>query len=184
MSTQDEFGQDGLHGQDPEQDSEQDDFEEAQEGAELVGEGEYDQALRVLGAIVERNPKNEYAHYFMGSAHYEKGDFVKALRCYLSALELAPRYLGAMINTGHTLRMLGRYAEAVRMGKQALKVAERDADALYLIGVCYFARGDNHAAEEFLLKFLATRPEPELVAEAEGMILVIRDQIEPLEPES
>lgn len=162
--------------------ADEDAFEQAQEGAELVAEGEYDEALRLLGAVLQAHPDNEYAHYYAGAAHYEKGDFVKALRSYLSALERAPRYLGAMVNAGHTLRMLGRYGEAIRMGKQALAVAERDADALYLIGVCHFARGDNRAAEEYLARFLATRPEPELVAEVEGMIQVIHDQVQPLDP--
>jgi len=162
----------------------EDHWESAQEGAELLAEGEFDHALQVLGAVLEAEPDNEYAHFFVGNVHFEREEHVQALRAFLTALELAPRFLGAMINTGQTLRMLGRYGEAIRMGKQALSVSEQDADALYLIGVCHFARGDNENATSFLRRFLDTRPEPELVSEVEGMLQVIAGQIVPIEPES
>lgn len=162
----------------------EDHWESAQEGAELLAEGEYEQALQVLGAVLEREPDNEYAYFFIGTVHFEREDLAKALRAYLTALELAPKFLGAMINTGQTLRMLGRYGEAIRMGKQALRVADGDADALYLVGVCHFARGDNESAISFLRRFLDTRPEPELVSEVEGMLQVIAGQIVPMEPEN
>lgn len=158
-------------------------WESAQEGAELLAEGELDEAERVLSAVLEGEPDNEYAHFFLGNVHFERQDHVKALRCYLSALERAPKYIGAMVNSGQTLRMLGRYGEAIRMGKQVLAISERDADALYLIGVSHFARGDNDAAVKFLRRFLDTRPEPELVSEVEGMIQVIHGQIQPMDPE-
>jgi tetratricopeptide (TPR) repeat protein len=81
-----------------------DPWEAAQEGAELLA--------------LERQPRNEYAYFFLGSAYYEKEQYPQAMRAYVEALSIAPEYLGAMAHLGHTLRMLGRYGEAIRMGKQ------------------------------------------------------------------
>jgi cytochrome c-type biogenesis protein CcmH/NrfG len=161
----------------------EDAWEAAQEGAELIAEGEPQRAVQELERLIAREPKNVYGYFFLGSAHFELGDYAKALRAYVTALELEPSYLGAMASAGHALRMLGRYDQAIRMGQQLLARDKNDADALFLLGASHFARGDNAAAEDFLNRFAATNPEVEIATEAEGMLQVIRDQIVPIEPE-
>jgi cytochrome c-type biogenesis protein CcmH/NrfG len=158
-------------------------WEAAQEGAELIAEGELERAVRELEALVQREPKNEYGYFFLGSAHFERGDYPKALRAYVTALELAPAYLGAMVSAGHALRMLGRYDQAVRMGQKVLPRDKHDAEALYLLGASHFARGDNAVSDEYLSRFLATNPELEIATEAEGMLQVLRGQVVPAEPD-
>jgi cytochrome c-type biogenesis protein CcmH/NrfG len=160
----------------------EDAWEAAQEGAELIAEGEPARAVHELEQLIAREPKNEYGFFFLGSAHFELRDYAKALRAYVSALELVPTYLGAMLGAGQTLRMLGRYDQAIRMGQQVLAREKHDPDALFLLGASHFARGDNKAAEDFLNQFLQTNPELEIATEAEGMLQVIRDQIVPLVP--
>lgn len=158
-------------------------WEAAQEGAELLADGEPEAAQAELERLVQEQPDNEYGYFFLGSAHYEQGHYDKALRAYVTALELAPGYLGAMVNLGHTLRMLGRHDQAIRMGKQILARAAEDPDALYLIGSSHFARGEAKAAIEHLARFLDTGPEPEVAMEAQGMLQVLRGEIVPAEPE-
>jgi tetratricopeptide (TPR) repeat protein len=156
-----------------------DGWEAAQEGAELIAEGEPEAARRVLEALAQTQPENEYAFYFLGSAHYELGQYEKALAAYVRALELAPGYVGAMVNTGHTLRMLGRYEQAIRMGKEVLAREKDDPDALFLLGTSHYARGDNAAAARYLERFIDTRPGPELLTEAHGMLQVLRGEVAP-----
>src|SRR5215475_6997156 len=136
-------------------------WEAAQEGAELIAEHEPQRAIEVLEALLRDDPKNEYAFFFLGSAYYELGDYKKALAAYVEALRLVPSYMGAMINAGHTLRMLGRYDQAIRMAHEVLARAKDDPDALFLAGASHFARGDNSAAAQFLTRFLHTNPEIE-----------------------
>jgi len=155
-------------------------WESAQEGVELLLDGQLEEAVQWLTSLTHTAPANPYAHYFLGNALYEQAKYVRALRSYLTALELAPNYIGAMIATGHTLRMLGRYDEAIRMGKQVLQRAVDDGDALFLLGSCHFARGDNHQAESYLDRFMRTGPEFEVATEAQGMLQVIRGHVEPL----
>jgi tetratricopeptide (TPR) repeat protein len=155
----------------------EDNWEAAQPGAELVAEGDYEAAVRVLTELIESQPENEYAYFYLGSAYYELEDYPRALKSYVKALEIVPSYVGAMVNAGHTLRMLGRFDEAARMGQQVLARAPDDADALFLIGAASFARGDYAKAQQHLERFLNTSPEIEVAMEVEGMLQVIRGKL-------
>ena len=157
-------------------------WEDAQEGAELLAEGDAEGAVKVLEALLLHEPRNEYACFFLGAARFELGDHVKALRAYVSALEIAPEYVGAMVGAGHALRLLGRYDQAIRMGQQVMARRKEDPEALYLLGASHFARGDDAAAEDLLTRFLAQKPELEAAIEAEGMLQVLRGQVVPAEP--
>lgn len=160
-----------------EDDSREDAWEAAQEGAELVREGQYAEAVATLTELAERQPTNEYAHFFLGCAYFEQEQYAKALRPYLTAVQLAPRYVGALVHLGHTLRMLRRYEEAIRLGHEILRIEKDDPDALYLIGTSHFAAGNADAARTFLERFLTTRAEPEVVLEVEGMLQVLRGDV-------
>jgi len=158
-------------------------WEAAQEGAERLADGDAPGAQAELERLIQEQPENEYAYFFLGSAHYEQGHYDRALRAYVTALELAPSYLGAMVNLGHTLRMLGRHEQAIRMGKQVLARAPEDPDALYLIGASHFARGEAKAAIEHLTRFLQSGPEAEPAIEAQGMLQVLLGDVVPAEPD-
>lgn len=146
------------------------------EAVELLETGELEAATSELQRLVVTDPDNEHAHYFLGNAYFERQQYSKALPCYTRALELVPTHKGAMIAAGHTLRMLGKFDLAIRMGRGVLQVDPRDADALYLLGTATFARGDLAAAATFLQGFLATGPEAEAALEARGMLEAIAEQ--------
>lgn len=156
-------------------------WDAAQEGAELVREGEHDAAIEELERVLADDPDNEYAYYFLGSAHFEKGSFEKAMKAYVLALDRAPEYLGAMIHLGHTLRMLGRYDQALRMGREVLARKPDDADALHLMGLVHYARGDESAAAGYLRRFLETQPELEVAQEARGLLEILEGRVEPID---
>lgn len=145
-------------------------WEAAQEGAELIAEGEPERARRTLEVLAQAQPDNEYAYFFLGAAHFELGHHEKALAAYVKALQIAPGYVGAMVNAGHTLRLLGRYDQAIRMGREVLARDKHDPDALFLLGTAHFARGDTAEAESYLNRLLETRPGPELQTEISGML--------------
>jgi tetratricopeptide (TPR) repeat protein len=152
-------------------------WDTAQEGAELVSEGEYTRAIATLTELIVQEPLNEYGYYYLGCAHYELEQYDKALKAYVKALELVPTYLGAMVHAGHALRMLGRYNEAIRMAHEVLARAPGDPDALFLIGASSFARGDHAQARDYLERFLHTNPELEVATEVEGMLQLIRSKL-------
>lgn len=156
-------------------------WDSAQEGAELVREGDFDGAIDELERVLAGDPDNQYAYYFLGCAHFEKGNFDKAMKAYVLALDRAPEYLGAMVHLGHTLRMLGRYDQALRMGREVLARDANDPDALYLMGLVHYARGDESAAAGYLRRFLDTQPELEVAQEARGLLEILEGRVEPID---
>lgn len=155
-------------------------WDAVQDAVELLREGERDAALQALAQILSADPDNEYAHYYLGVASFESGEFVKAMKAYLRAIELAPSYFGALLGLGHTLRMLGRYDEAIRVGKQVLLQQDEDPDALHLLGLVHFARGDQATARDYLQRFINTRPEVEVAMEVEGILQVLGGEVVPM----
>jgi len=150
-------------------------WDSAQEGAELIREGEPEQAVALLTELIQREPDNEYAYFFLGAAYFELEGYDRALKAYVKTLELKPDYVGAMIGTGHTLRMLGRYVEAIRMAHQVLARAKDDPDALFLIGTSSFARGEEAQAKIYLTRYLETNPELEVATEVHGILKLIEE---------
>ena len=143
---------------------------EVEDAAELIAAQEFKEAQTALETIVARTPANEYAHHLLAGIHFEAGHHERALSHYVRALELAPRYLGAMVGAGQCLRALGQFPRAKRMAKEALLVQPKDPDALYLLGVTHFQLGERDASLRYLNQFLDTHPEVEIAYEVHGMI--------------
>lgn len=152
-------------------------WDEVEEAVELLTVGEPAEAVVLLEALVTTSPDNELAHTYLGSAYFDQERFEDALRCYVRALELAPRFVGAMVGAGQTLRFLGQHEKALRIAREALKLASNDPDALYLAGCVCFQRGEKHAASTYLGKFLETQPEIEVALEVRGMLRVLRGEV-------
>jgi tetratricopeptide (TPR) repeat protein len=87
-----------------------------------------------------------------------------------------------MVALGHTLRMLGRYDQALRMGREVLARKADDGDALHLMGLVHYARGDEAAAIDYLNRFLETRPELEAAQEARGLLEILEGNVIAEEP--
>ena len=154
-------------------------WEAAEEGMELLHSGETDQAIDELLRVARNDPKNEYAFHFLGHAYFEKEAYPEALKSYVEALKLAPDYFGAMLGAGQTLRMMGEYDRAIRMGQRVLQSHQDDGDALFLVGAAHFQKGENQAAKRYLERFLETSPELEVALEVEGMLQVVRGEVLP-----
>lgn len=157
-------------------------WDAAQEGAELAREGLFDEAIEELERLCADEPENEYAFFFLATAHYEKQSLEKALAAYVRALELRPAYLGARVGAAHTLRLLGRIDQSFRMAREAEKLAPDDADVHYLLGVLYFQAGEGAAAKKHLELVLEGRPEAEVRLEIEGMLQVLRGEVDEMLP--
>jgi tetratricopeptide (TPR) repeat protein len=156
-------------------------WDAVEEGAELLQTGELEEAVAELMRVTEAQPENDLAHNLLGTAFFEKRDYEKALKCYVRALEISPKFVGAMVGAGQSLRMLGRAEHALRLARQALLVSKEDPDALFLAGCLCYARGEGHAAKTYLDRFLETKPEIEAAIEARGMLKSIMGDDAPFE---
>ncbi len=158
-------------------------WDAVEEGVELLREGSVDDAIAELTAVIARDPDNEYAYHYLGAAYFERQELERSLKAYLTAIEKSPGYLGAMVGAGHTLRLMGELERAIRMGKQALVKRKEDQDALYLLGLAHYQRGDKAAAADYLERFILTNPEMEPRTEAQGLLQVLRGEVLPLNTE-
>jgi cytochrome c-type biogenesis protein CcmH/NrfG len=154
---------------------------QAEEGAELMSEGEYQAAIDELSRVVAEEPSNHYALFFLGSALLEVGEASRALKAFVSALQLEPEYPGALIGAGWALHTLGKFREGIRVGRQVLTNKKDDPDALYLLGLCHYALDDRAAALGYLQRFVDTRPEIEVAMEADAIMQILRGEAQPME---
>ncbi len=149
-------------------------WQAAEEASELLAEGSVDAAIAELHQQLAGDDENEYLYFFLGQAHFERGEFDKALKAYLKAIDIEPSYTAALCWSGHCLRMLNKHKDALRVALQVLARNTHDQDGLYLAALSYFSLGDKAQTERYLQRFLDTKPEAELVAEARGLLEVVR----------
>ncbi len=145
-------------------------WDAVEEATEMLHEERFHEALVFLRDVIKADAKNPYAYFFLGVALFESGELEASRDAYRAALAVAPAHLGARIALSHVLRQLGDLREAIKEGTQALSHAPGDGDALYAVGMAYFARGDNAAARKYLTAFLDARPEFEIATEVKGML--------------
>ncbi len=145
-------------------------WEAVEEATEMLHEERWHDALAHLRDRIKADPTNPYAYHYAGVALYETGELEAARDAYRASLKLAPKFLGARIALAHVLRELGDTREAAREGLEALSQAPGDGDALYAVGLAYFARGEHAAARKYLEAFLASRPEFEVATEVQALL--------------
>ncbi len=141
-----------------------------EEATELLHEERYREALVELRAVLEKDPTNPYAYYFLGVAFFEVGEIEAARDAYAACLKLAPSHLGARVALSHVLRILGDVRGSIREGLDALSRTPGDPDALHAVGLAYHARGDDAAARKYLEAYLATHPEFEVEVETRALL--------------
>lgn len=141
-----------------------------EEATELLHEERFYEAMEKLREVLAADAANPYAFFFLGQALYEVGEMEPSRDAYRAAVRLAPKHLGARIALVHVLRKLGDHKEAIKEGMTALDQAPADSDALYAVGMAYFARGDELSARRHLEAFLKTKPELEIKLEVEALL--------------
>lgn len=141
-----------------------------EEATELLHEERYHDAMVELRRVVQDDPKNPYAFYYLGVAFYEVGELEASRDAYMACLKLAPKHLGARVALSHVLRQTGDVRGAIREGMAALSQAPGDGEALYALGLAHHARGDDAAARRYLEAFLETNPELEVALETRGLL--------------
>jgi len=141
-----------------------------EEATELLHEERYREAMVELRRVLQDDPKNPYAYYFLGVAFYEVGELEPSRDAYAASLKLAPKHLGARVALSHVLRQMGDVRGAIREGMAALSQAPDDGEALYALGLAKHAYGDEGAARKYLEAFLETNPELEVALETRGLL--------------
>jgi Flp pilus assembly protein TadD len=145
-------------------------WDAVEEATEMLHAEAFHEALVELRGVIERDPTNAYAYYFLGVALFETGELEAARDAYRASLRLAPDHRGARVALAHVLRGLGDADGAVKEGMAVLAKAPGDGEALHAIGLAHLARGDRAAARRYLTAFLGSHPEFEVQVEVKAIL--------------
>ena len=153
-----------------------------EEASELLEERRFEDALRALKAVVERDPNNPYAYNLIGTTCWELGKVEAAHDAFKAAVLLSPDFLGARIALSHALRKLGNAREAEREARVALSKRD-DGEAHHALGLALAAQGRRAEARQSLELFLLSKPEFEASTETRGVLEMLAqgDEDEPLD---
>lgn len=126
------------------------------EGVRLFQERSYNPAISKLEAVVEAEPENEAAWYYLGVARYEQEEFEAALEALQSAYDLRPGRPGTQLYIGLIYEELGAFDEAIRAYQTELRNRrfKNLAEVFMALGRAYYYSGRYFDAIETLTEAL------------------------------
>ena len=148
-------------------------WDAVEEASSLLEEAHFDQALRALKVVVEKDAHNGYAYNLMGAAFWELKQFGPAKDAFRAAVLVNPDFLGARVSLSHSLRRLRDPEQAEREARIAIQRSGDDGDAHYALGLALLAQGKRELAARSLRIFLDSKPEFEAAQEARGVLAMI-----------
>ena len=87
-----------------------------------------------------------------------KNDLFAAERGFQQVLSQRPNHAGALGNLGVVYSRMGRFADAVRVYRQALKIAPSDPQLNLNLGLAYLKQDDYKLAKPYVEKVLTAMP--------------------------
>ena len=170
---------------------------DVQAGIELVHQGKFPDALKMLRQALKQNPKSAEAHNYLGFVLGRGGDLSGAIAEFEKALSLDPKYAEAFYNLGCALRLNGQTSEAIVKLRQALELRPGFFEAELELGITLARSGDPLDAVPVLRKAIQDRPSAmsarnelglvyEQLGDSENALRQFRQavQIDPRSPES
>lgn len=108
--------------------------------------------------IVRKSPAKPRPHFNLANGYFEKRMFDRAMREYLAAIAIDPKYAEAHNNLGNTYRALGRIDDAIRHYTLALEINPNIAEAHFNLGDAFGRSGRFEPAIAHLKDAARLRP--------------------------
>lgn len=138
--------------------------------------GEWDTAIayfkEVTKNLVYASPHLPLSN--LGWAYYNKKAYESAEKCYLKALEIAPKFINALRGLGLTYMAMGRIPEGVEILESAVKEYPRNALLYFDLGTGYTALHDHESALNAYQKVEEIAPKSTLARQAEKAVQKIK----------
>lgn len=134
--------------------------------------GNPDQAIRLLGAAININPKAASAYNYLGNALQDLSRREEAVASYDKALSLNPTYAEAHNNRGNALAILKRLEDAVVSYERALSINPKYPEAYCNLGNALRGCKRMHEAIASYDKALSLQPDHAQVYFNRGLALM------------
>jgi cytochrome c-type biogenesis protein CcmH/NrfG len=129
-----------------------------QNATEAIEKKHYDQALLLLGRIVETDPNDFQAWERLGTVYFIQKKFAEAERSYVEALKKHPGYAVTLISLGRVRIVLKNFDGAVEVLTQAVQLEPGSAQSNYFLGEAYLQLKKGSKAVTYLYEALKLDP--------------------------
>jgi tetratricopeptide (TPR) repeat protein len=112
-----------------------------------------------LKLAARANPDDAETRVQLGLAYQNLGQLSKAIKAYLSALEIHPKFVTAYKNLGAAYDELGQFVDALKAYTKAIMLAPQDAELRNDLGLVYFNIGSYAEAIKAFRQALDIEPD-------------------------
>jgi adenylate cyclase len=117
------------------------------------------------------DPNDAECHWVLGLLHLWKKDPGRALACYERARMLCPNHADLLADLCDTLTYLGRFEEAIEVGRTSLRLNPDQPDwYLWNVAAGYYLSGHYNAALTYLQQMAQPGPAYRLIAATYGQL--------------
>jgi choline-sulfatase len=139
---------------------------------------QYDEATRILDAVLKQEPQQPLALDYLGTCQFLRHDLTHARATYTQLLEAAPHYPTAYMELGHTEALLGNRAEAERLYRRAMEMDPSNPRPLRELGILLLGEGKVEPAEELLQRALKLDPADVFALNALGEVAARQERFQ------
>lgn len=148
------------------------------EATEKIRAGDLDGAIVLLGSLLDKNPKDTNALYFIGLSYAGKKMCKEAVAALTQVTEQTSRLPGAYFELGVCYRQLGDLPKALEAYQKHLNLEPANADSAYNSGLILFETNRIDEARARFESGLASRPDDPELLEMMGRCYINQAQFE------
>ncbi len=123
-----------------------------QKGGTEIKTGDYSSAINTFASILESQPKNPTANYYLGFAYHAQGDAQQASKFYSIAVKEKPALIQGWLNLANTYMLQEKLDDAEMAFRKAVKLNGNSTQALHGLGMALGAQDKDKEAAEYFLK--------------------------------
>jgi len=121
-------------------------------------DGNIDEAVRTIEAIIKEDPTIADAHFSLGNIFSKARRFEEAVESFKTSLEIKPDDSFAVINIANAYQALGRYDEAEKYVLDYMAKGFDDSQLFFLLGTLMVNHKEPEKAVPYFEKCLAGNP--------------------------
>ncbi|AIY67310.1 serine/threonine-protein kinase [Pseudoalteromonas piratica] len=108
--------------------------------------GEAEKASKLLKALVNENPENEYLHFELARAYQQLKENTLAEQSYKAALKIVPNHWKGLNQLGRLYYRTAQYNKAILVYQQLIDLTPKNKSAFIGLSASYYGKGELKSA--------------------------------------